>query len=376
MIDIIMKRILSWIAIVFFVMTILSSCKSSSFSLSKSLQKDFLIGTAMNSDQILETDQAADKVIKQHFNSVVAENCMKSQVIHPERDRFNFTQSDRFVAFGRKNHMAIIGHTLIWYAQLAPWFCYDNQHNLVSRDTLINRMRVHIYTVMRRYKGQIKGWDVVNEAFEDDGTYRKTVFYKILGEDYIPIAFRLAHEADPDAELYYNDYSLFKAAHYQAVLRLVQKLKGMGLRIDAVGMQGHYLMSGPTVAEVENALVALAASGVKVNITEFDLSVLPLPKEDIGANVDVNMGYQNKMNPYSKGLPQELSDKWNQRMLDFFKMFLRHKDVMQRVTMWGVNDLQTWRNDWPIRGRVDYPLLFDRNNQPKPVVREIIDLKK
>jgi len=141
-------------------------------------------------------------------------------------------------------------------------------------------------------------------------------------------------------------------------------------------MQGHYLMSGPTVAEVENALVALAASGVKVNITEFDLSVLPLPKEDIGANVDVNMGYQNKMNPYSKGLPQELSDKWNQRMLDFFKMFLRHKDVMQRVTMWGVNDLQTWRNDWPIRGRVDYPLLFDRNNQPKPVVREIIDLKK
>lgn len=371
-----MKRKLSWIAIVFFVITILSSCKSSSFSLSKSLQNDFLIGTAMNSDQILETDQAADKVIKQHFNSVVAENCMKSQVIHPERDRFNFTQSDRFVAFGRKNHMAIIGHTLIWYAQLAPWFCYDNQHNLVSRDTLINRMRVHIYTVMRRYKGQIKGWDVVNEAFEDDGTYRKTVFYKILGEDYIPIAFRLAHEADPDAELYYNDYSLFKPAHYQAVLRLVQKLKGMGLRIDAVGMQGHYLMSGPTVAEVENALVALAASGVKVNITEFDLSVLPLPKEDIGANVDVNMAYQNKMNPYSKGLPQELSDEWNQRMLDFFKMFLRHKDVMQRVTMWGVNDMQTWRNDWPIRGRVDYPLLFDRNNQPKPVVKEIIDLKK
>jgi endo-1,4-beta-xylanase len=350
-------------------------CQAQEVSLKEALKNDFLIGTALNTPQILEKATADDAVIVQQFNSVVAENCMKSEVIHPKRDKYDFRLSDRFVAFGMKHQMAVIGHALIWHSQLSKWFCVDRKGQLVSRDTLIARMKSHIYTVVGRYKGQVRGWDVVNEAFEDDGSYRNSLFYQIIGKDYIPLAFQFAHEADPDAELYYNDYSMFKAGRCDAVVRLIGELKSKGIRIDAVGMQFHYHLESPQIDEVEQSINKLVATGVKVNATEFDLSVLPTANGYVGADVQKRLAYDKKLNPYADGvLPEAISNKWNKQMYGYFAMLLRHRGQIGRVTLWGLSDKQSWKNDWPIPGRKDFPLLFDRNNQPKPVVKEIIQL--
>ena len=352
-----------------------ASCNAQRIPLKEALKGHFLIGTALNTPQITGKAKADDELIAQQFNSIVAENCMKSEVIHPTQNKYNFKLSDQFVHFGMKNKMAIIGHALIWHSQLSKWFCFDKKGNKVSRDTLINRMREHIHIIVGHYKGEIHGWDVVNEAFEDDGSYRNTLFYEIIGKDYIPLAFQFAHEADPDAELYLNDFSMFKPAKCEAMVRVINDLKSKGLRIDGAGMQFHYMIDDPKVENVEQSLEKLAATGVKVHITEFDLSVLPMPGGNAGADVSKKMEYDKQLNPYNDGvLPQDVSDKWNKRMLEYFSMFLRHDGQIARVTMWGLSDKQSWKNNWPIPGRKDFPLLFDRSNMAKPVVNQIIEL--
>lgn len=330
----------------------------------------FHIGVAINSEQAAGRDTAAVRVVKQHFNAVVAENCMKSEVIHPEEDRYDFTLADEFVNFGEENNLWITGHCLIWHSQLSRWFCVDDKGNNVSPEVLKQRMKDHINTIVTRYKGRIKGWDVVNEAIEDDGSYRKTKFYEILGEEYIPLAFQYAHEADPDAELYYNDYSMHQTGRRDAVVRLVNSLKERGLRIDAVGMQGHIGMDYPSIEVFEQSLLAFASTGAKVMITEWDMSALPSVSQS--ANVADVVAYQKELNPYPDALPDSVSRKWNARMKDFFELFLRHSDVVTRVTAWGVSDGDSWKNNFPVHGRHEYPLLFDRNYEPKPFVRELI----
>jgi len=342
-------------------------------TLKEALKGKFLIGTAVNTRQASGQDKAGVRVIQEQFNAIVAENCMKSQEMHPEENRYNFTQADEFVAFGEKNGMVITGHTLIWHSQLSPWFCVDGEGKNVSPEVLKKRMKDHITTIVKRYKGRIIGWDVVNEAIEDDGSYRKSKFYEILGEEYIPLAFQYAHEADPDAELYYNDFSMANPGKRAGVVKLVKALKKRGIRIDAVGMQGHIGMDYPQVGEFEKSMLAFAEAGVKVMVTELDLTVLPTPKQNIGAEVSASFEYKKDMNPYPNGLPEDVSKAWTERMNDFFRLFLKHQDIITRVTLWGVTDLDTWRNDWPMRGRTDYPLLFDRSYQPKPVVSLIIN---
>ncbi|WP_321331619.1 endo-1,4-beta-xylanase [uncultured Bacteroides sp.] len=355
---------------------ILSGCKTSEskgeISLKKSLEGKFLIGVAVNDAQASGQDTAGIRIIKQHFNALVAENCMKSEVIHPEEDKFDFTQADRLVDFGERNKMVVTGHNLIWHSQLSPWFCVDKDGKNVSREVLIERMKKHIHAIVGRYKGRILGWDVVNEAIEDDGSYRKSKFYEILGEDYIPLAFQFAHEADPNAELYYNDYSMSHEGKREGVVKLVHKLKSMGLRIDAVGMQGHMQMDFPKIEEFEKSMLAFANAGVKVMITEMDMTLLPSPKRNMGADVATDFTYKKELDPYPDALPDSVSLAWNRRMEDFFKLFLKHSDKISRVTIWGVADSDSWRNFWPIKGRTDYPLLFDRNHHPKPVVSAII----
>lgn len=334
----------------------------------------FLVGVAVNVRQSSEVDTASVKIIKKHFNSIVAEDCMKSANIHPEEDRYNFEQADQFVKFGQENNMAIIGHCLIWHSQLAPWFCVDQKGNNVSAEVLKQRMKDHITTIVTRYKGKIKGWDVVNEAIEEDGSYRKTKFYEILGEEYIPLAFQYAHEADPDAELYYNDYGMNVPGRRDAVVKLVNSLKAKGLRIDAIGMQGHMGMDYPTIEDFEASMLAFAGTGVKVMITEWDMSALPTVKRS--ANISDTVTFRKAMNPYPEALPDSVSAVWNARMKAFFNLFLKHADIVERVTAWGVSDGDSWKNNFPVRGRKEYPLLFDRNYEMKPFLKELINENK
>ena len=356
----------------------LYSCGSNSTtddetSLKASVGDKFYIGVAINTAQSSGRDTTAVQLIKKHFNSIVAENCMKSAVIHPEENRYNFSQADEFVKFGEENGMFIIGHCLMWHSQLPRWFCTDSEGKNVSPEVLKQRMKDHIYTVVGRYKGRVKGWDVVNEAIIEDGSYRKTKFYEILGEEFIPLAFQYAHEADPDAELYYNDYGMNVEGRRNTVVKMVKDMKEKGLRVDAIGMQGHMGMDYPDIKEFEESILAFASTGAKVMITEWDMSALPTAKQ--GANISDTVAYRKILNPYPEALPDSVSEQWNARMEAFFNLFIKHSDVITRVTAWGVTDGDSWKNDFPVRGRRDYPLLFDRNYQPKSFVTELIEKK-
>lgn len=342
--------------------------------LGESFKGIFWIGTALNERQITGRDSLSQALVAKHFSSIVAENCMKSEVIHPSENTYNFDLSDQMVALGMKHNQFIVGHTLIWHSQLARWFTVDQEGETVSKEVLIERMKAHITTIVSRYKGKVKGWDVVNEAINDDGSFRQTPFYNIIGEDYIRLAFEFAHAADPDAELYYNDYSMANEAKRNAVVAMVRKLKQQGVRIDAVGMQGHMSLTYPTLEAFEKSILAFTAEGVKVSITEWDMSVLPEAGQ--GANVADRVSYQEKMNPYTNGLPAEVAEAWNQRMQSFIQLFLKYKSKISRITWWGVLDSDSWKNNWPMRGRTDFPLLFDRNYQPKPLVNWMIQLDK
>ena len=341
-------------------------------SLKEALNDAFYIGAALNVDQIFERDVMAVDIVKNHFSAIVAENCMKSMYLQPKEGEFFFDEADKFVEFGERNNMFITGHCLIWHSQAPAWFFTDENGNDVSKEVLIERMKNHITTIVSRYKGRIKGWDVVNEAINDDGSWRNSKFYQIIGEEFIPLAFQFAHEADQDVELYYNDYNEWHVGKRDAIVNMVKSLKEKGLRIDAVGMQGHMGMDYPTLQEYKAAIDAYASSGVKVMITEFDMSALPSPRQNVGANVADTEAYRQEVNPYTDGLPESVSLAWTKRMTEFLKLFIDNKSNVSRVTMWGVTDAGSWKNNFPMRGRTDYPLLFGRDNKAKPIVDEII----
>lgn len=330
----------------------------------------FLIGAAVNEWQVRGDDSIAKELVRKHFNTIVAENVMKSEEINPQKGVYNWEPADRFVEFGEENGMFVVGHTLVWHSQLAPWFCYDDNGKPVSPDTLRARMRTYIHDVVGRYKGRVKGWDVVNEAIEEDGSYRNSPFYQILGEEFIPYAFELAHEADPDAELYLNDYGMDNPGRRDAYVKLLTDLKARGLRVDAIGMQSHAGMDYPDLEGFEKSMEAFIGTGTKVMMTEWDMSALPSPSFNHGANVADTTAFRREMNPYTEGLPADVDSVWNARMAAMLDIALRHSDDVLRVNAWGVTDRESWKNNWPMRGRTDYPLLFDRNYRMKPFIRK------
>ncbi|MDT0688786.1 endo-1,4-beta-xylanase [Salegentibacter sp. F188] len=342
-------------------------------SLKEAYKDKFLIGTTLNAWQIRGRQPEELKVATENFNSIVAENIMKSARIQPNEGEFNFELADEFVKIGEENNMHIHGHTLIWHSQAPDWFFKGEDGNTVSKEVLTQRMKDHIHTVVGRYKGRIHSWDVVNEAIEDDGSYRKSKFFEILGEDFIKLAFEFAHEADPDAELYYNDYSMAIPGKRAGVVRMVKKLQSEGVTVHGIGMQGHIGLNNPDIREFEKSIEDYGKLG-KVMITELDLSVLPSPWGDAGAEISDSYEYEDEMNPFPDGLPGNVEQQFVNRYVEFFKLFLKHEDKITRVALWGVNDGNSWKNNWPVRGRTDYPLLFDRENNPKPVVNALVKL--
>ncbi|HLW09220.1 MAG TPA: endo-1,4-beta-xylanase [Fermentimonas sp.] len=369
-----MKNFIGLLVFVFVLMGCNYEKKTPTPSLKDALEGKFTIGAALNTQQVAGQDSQAIAIVLQHFNSIVAENCMKMESIQPQEGVFTFDDADAFVKFGEDNNMEIIGHTLVWHSQAPDWMFVDENGADVSRDVLIERMRNHIQTTVTRYKGRIKGWDVVNEAMMDDGSWRESKWYQIIGPEFIQLAFEFAHEADPEAELYYNDYAVSIAAKCDGIYNMVKDLIDNGARVDGVGMQGHISMNDPTIEQMETSIVKLAGLAGKVMITELDLTVLPWPSKQLSAEVSLSYELESKYNPYPDGMPDSVSVAFNQRYADFFQLFLKHQDKIGRVTLWGVNDTQSWRNYWPIAGRKDYPVLFDREYKAKPVVAKIIEM--
>jgi endo-1,4-beta-xylanase len=352
-------------------------------SLKEAFRNYFRIGAALNPGQFTESDAAGAALVKKHFNSITPENHMKWALIHPRPDEgpagYDFENADKYVEFGEKNGMFIVGHCLVWHSQVPRWVFQDAAGKPLDRPALLQRMRDHIMTVVSRYKGRVQGWDVVNEALNEDGTLRKSQWFNIIGEDYIARAFEYAHEADPEAELYYNDYNLAYEAKRKGAVELVRKLKQQGIRITAIGMQSHVKLDRPSVQQLEDSLRAFKELGVKVAITELDVDVLPAATRQPTADISVRAQLSPGSNPYADGLPDKMQAALAKRYADFFAVLLKYKDLLTRVTFWGVTDRDSWLNNFPVPGRTNYPLLFDREGKPKPafdaVVREAIALK-
>ena len=345
-------------------------------TLKDAFRNSFLIGASLNRAQFYEEDVRGSSIVKTQFNTISPENILKWESVHPLPGKFAFDAPDRYVSFGEKYKMFVIGHTLIWHNQTPGWVFEDEKGNPVSRDILIKRMREHILTVVGRYKGRIKGWDVVNEALNEDGTMRQSPWMKIIGDDYIAKAFRFAHDADPKAELYYNDYSLENEAKRKGAIALVKKLQAEKIPIRAIGLQGHNKMDWPTVEQEDQTITDLANLGIRVNITELDIDVLPRASDYSGADVTMNFELQAKLNPYAKQLPDSVQQELAKRYADLFGVFLKHSKSIDRVTFWCVTDGDSWLNDWPVRGRTNYPLLFDRKGNVKPAFEAVIQAAK
>jgi len=338
-------------------------------SLKEVFKKDFLVGAALNYPQILGLDGRGDSLVRQQFNAITPENCLKWESVHPRPETYSFEVPDKYVAFGEKNGMAIIGHTLVWHHQTPRWVFDSANGKPVDREILLRRMHDHIATVVGRYKGRIKGWDVVNEAVDEDGSLRQSPWLKIIGEDFIVKAFQFAHEADPNAELYYNDYSLENAPKRKGALALVKKLQESGVHVAAVGLQGHYKLVWPSPAQVETTITAFAALGVKVVVTELDIDVVPASQGNEGADLLLNNKDMRRADFYAAGLPDSMQQVLARRYTGLFAVFVRNAEAVDRVTFWGVGDGNSWLNSG---GRVNYPLLFDRKYQPKPAFDAVL----
>ncbi|MBG9377203.1 endo-1,4-beta-xylanase [Panacibacter sp. DH6] len=336
-------------------------------SLKKVFANDFAIGTAMNTRQIEEKDPASDALIKEQFNVVTPENIMKAEIIHPGWDRYDFDLADKLVAYAAKNNIRVNAHTLIWHSQLPAFM----QH-MQDADSVKQFFQQHITTIAGRYDNKVYSWDVVNEALNEDGTLRKSIFLEKLGEDYIVDAFRLAQKAAPHTKLYYNDYNIEQPAKRAGAIAIIKKIQAAGVRIDGVGIQGHWKTGTVPFSDIEASIRAFSALGIEVMFTELDLTVLPNPWDNATADVGATAQAGEKMNPYPGGLPDSVQQSLANDYAALFNLFLRYKKNVTRITFWGVNDGQSWLNGWPIRGRTNYPLLFDRNFKPKPAFYSVI----
>lgn len=334
-------------------------------SLKDAYRGTFRIGAALNPAQFENRDPRGNPIIAAHFNTISPENALKWESLHPRADGYEFGQADRYVAFGEKHGMFIVGHTLVWHSQTPRWVFQDAQGQPLTREALLDRMRDHISTVVGRYKGRIGGWDVVNEALNEDGTMRQSPWYRIIGEDYILKAFEFAHEADPAAELYYNDYSLENEAKRTGAVELIRKLKAAGAPITGIGLQGHMRLDRPDARQEAETIEAFAALGIRVHITELDVDILPRTTRTDSADIAATAAGNAQANPYTEGLPEGMQQALAARYAELFDVFVQHRDAIDRVTFWGVTDGDSWLNNFPTRRRTNYPLLFDREGKPK-----------
>jgi endo-1,4-beta-xylanase len=364
-------KLLAWIALA----AAVASGQTAS-TLKDAYQGIFRIGAALNPAQFEERDPRGNPVIAAQFNTVSPENALKWGSIHPRVDGYDFGPADRYVAFGEKHNMFIIGHCLVWHSQTPRWVFQNDQGDPLTREALLDRMHEHIRTVVGRYKGKIGGWDVVNEALNEDGSLRQSPWLQIIGEDFLLKAFQFAHEADPQAELYYNDYSLENEAKRNGAVQLIRKLKAAGSPISGIGLQGHNHMDSPTARQEADTIEAFAALGIRVNISELDVDILPRTTRQNTADVSATAVGTAESNPYTAGLPEKLQQALANRYAELFEVFVQHRAVMGRVTFWGVTDGDSWLNNFPTRGRTNYPLLFDREGKPKPAFDAVLQVAK
>lgn len=340
-------------------------------------REDFRIGTAVSNRTLQLENRALLDLIAREFNAVTAENCMKWGEVHPEAGRWEWELPDRLVRFASAHGMYVLGHTLVWHSQTArDLFQAPSGGGRISRDDLLRKMEEHIRTLVGRYKGKVAAWDVVNEAVDEDKGWRRSPWLEILGPEFLERGFRWAHEVDPAARLLYNDYNMHNPGKAKFVAEFVRDFKKRGVPIHGVGMQAHVMLDSPTIAELEASILLFAGAGVQVHITELDVDVLPGREGSATAEISTRVGYAAELNPWPDGLPAEMERRLARRYEELFRLFLKHRDKIDRITTWGTSDDESWKNNFPVPGRTNYPLLFDRKQQPKAAYRAVAALKQ
>jgi endo-1,4-beta-xylanase len=342
---------------------------------------DFLLGVAVNDDIVAGRDAALQALVLRHFGSITAENVMKAEVVNPEPGVWDFASADAFVEFGRRHGMFVVGHTLVWHNQTPAFFFADADGRPNTPQAQIEVMRRYIETVAGRYRGRVQAWDVVNEAISEDGRYRSdTAWVKAVGDgdELVRRAFEFAARYAPDTELCYNDFNAERPAKRDGIVRMAKMLQAHGIRIDGIGIQAHWGLNYPALDDIEAAIDAYAALGLKVMITELDVDVLPLTREGqvIGAGLLHPQfqlpEFERYLDPYKAGLPPDVQRRLTKRYAELFRLFHRKRDKIARVTLWGVHDGMSWKNDYPVPNRTNYPLLFDRERKPKPALDAVL----
>ena len=320
----------------------------------------FPIGVAVTTKDL--TGDEAQLILKE-FNSLTPENAMKMGPIHPKENEYYWKDADSIVAFAQHHGLKVRGHNLCWHEQTPAWLLKDDNGNHVTKDVLLERLKNHITTVVNRYKGKIYAWDVVNEAIDDDSTkfLRNSLWYQICGPDYIAKAFEYAHEADPNAILFYNDYNTERPEKRERVYRLLKQLVEAGVPVNAVGLQGHWSIYEPSPKDLTETIEKFSSLGLKVQITELDISIYPWEKNK-------RPKLPTDADAYTQQLEQQQTDQYRK----VFKIFREYKNVITGVTFWNISDKNTWLNHYPVEGRKNYPLLFDENLQPKKAYWEVV----
>jgi endo-1,4-beta-xylanase len=322
----------------------------------------FPIGVAVTPRQLHGEDSA---LIVNHFNSLTAENAMKMGPLHPRENEYNWNDGDSIAFFAKKHGLKLRGHNLLWHSQAPNWFFKNEKGENVTKEVLMQRLKDHITTVVNHYKDYVYGWDVVNEAIDDNDTvfYRKTLFYQICGgEDFIAKAFEYAHAADPKAVLFYNEYSTENPKKREKMYQMVKKLKESGVPIHGVGLQGHWSINNPPREELEKSIQMFSSLGLQVQVTELDISVY-------GGRQGGQL-IQGQGRDTTTGFTPAMEEPQREKYKMIFDVFRQYKDKITGVTFWNLSDRYTWLDG---RGRKNYPLLFDVNRQPKKAYWDVVN---
>ena len=330
----------------------------------KDAYKDyFTVGVAVNQRNV--SDEAQMAIIKKQYNSVTAENDWKPGMIHPKEGVWNFERADKIANFCRENGIKMRGHCLCWHSQFADWMFVDKKGKPVKKEVFYERLREHIHTVVNRYKDVVYAWDVVNEAIADGGSprhgqepnpYRQSRHYQLCGEEFIAKAFEFAREADPDALLFYNDYSTVDPGKRERIYEMVKKMKEAGVPIDGIGMQGHYNIYFPDEELLDKAITRFSEIVSHIHITELDLRT----NTESGGQLAFSRGEAKPLAGYMQTLQED-------QYARIFKVLRRHKDVIDNVTFWNLSDKDSWL------GVNNHPLPFDENYKAKRSLRIIRD---
>jgi endo-1,4-beta-xylanase len=327
--------------------------------------KKYPIGAAVSSYML--KNPSIDSLLRLHFSSLTPDNEMKPEVTEPQEGIFRWEGADAIVNFAQQNHMKVRGHCLVWHQQTPNWF-FEDHGKQASKKVLYEHMKEHIFAEVGRYKGKVYAWDVVNEAVSDNGKsiYRtESPWYKITGKDYIAQAFRYAHQADPKAVLFYNDYNVFMPEKRMKIYTMLKELLKEGVPVQGIGIQGHWSFYQPTEKELKETIQLFASLGLKVQITEMDVSAFHWEKNE------------RKMKPGEQIVWNDsIANVQAARYAMFFRVFNEFPKVITGVTFWGVTDNYSWLNNYPVRGRKNYPLLFDKFYQEKPAFHAVIDSQR